>query len=113
MLFRIFSLKETTSVAIVSVLITIICIALIVAILLFVFLRKGMLKITFSKPTKTIFGRSLNLNNDAKQEKIEPKDDDSELAPMKITIFDIKEEQKKFDTAQRETIKNTKNKKGK
>lgn len=107
MLFRIFGLKETTSIAIVSVFGTIICIALIAAILLFIFIRKGMLKISFGKATKTIFGRSLTLEYKQSSELKSNEVKVEELAPMKITVFDIKEEQKKFDTAQRESIKSS------
>lgn len=114
MLLKILGLKETTSIAIVSVLGTLICVAVIVALLLFIFIRKGMLKFSFGKATKTIFGRSLtieqNQNNEDKEKEVKVE----ELAPMKITVFDIKEEQKKFDTAQRETLKSSStNKKGK
>jgi len=107
MLFRIFGLKETTSIAIVSVFGTIICIALIAAILLFIFIRKGMLKISFGKATKTILGRSLTLEDKQSSELKSNEVKVEELAPMKITVFDIKEEQKKFDTAQRESIKSS------
>ena len=107
MLFRIFGLKETTSIAIVSGFGTIICIALIAAILLFIFIRKGMLKISFGKATKTILGRSLTLEDKQSSELKSNEVKVEELAPMKITVFDIKEEQKKFDTAQRESIKSS------
>lgn len=101
MLFSIFGLGEKTSVLLAAVLITFLATAVVFAVVVFILFQKGMIR--FSRATRTIFGRpkdepELPLDTPA----VVPPE---ELKPLKITVIDMKEERRKFETAQRSAIK--------
>lgn len=60
----------------------------------------------FSKATRTILGKPKK-GYEVKPIEATP-EVHKDLAPLKITVFDIKEERKKYETAQREAIKSMK-----
>lgn len=109
-LISIFGFSSTTSAILISVAATFFGTLIIIGIILFILVQKGMLKVKFSKATRTILGKA------KKGYEVKPAEETpvvhKDLAPLKITVFDIKEERKKYETAQRTAIKTKKSIKG-
>ena len=109
-LFQVFGFNDHISELIIAILVTFIAVILLLAIIVGVLLQKGIIHIHFSKSTRTIFGQPKNGVPTFVEEKPGVPVEE-ELAPLKITVFDIKEERKKFETSQRAVIKTAKSKK--
>lgn len=109
-LFQVFGFNDHISELIIAILVTFIAVILLLAIIVGVLLQKGIIHIRFSKSTRTIFGQPKNGVPTPVEEKPGVPVEE-ELAPLKITVFDIKEERKKFETSQRAVIKTVKSKK--
>ena len=103
MLIEIFNLDSTLSAIILTALATILAIALILVIVLFILIQRGILHIKITKATRSIFGKPKT------NVKVEPEKDykkgDEDLAPLKITVFDIKEERKKMLNNQKNKVR--------
>lgn len=105
-LISIFGFSSTASAIIISVAATFFGVLIVLGIIIFVLVQKGMLKMKFSKATRTILGKPKK-GYEVKPIEATP-EVHKDLAPLKITVFDIKEERKKYETAQREAIKSMK-----